>query len=133
MKPEPIQRSQASCIATWRIRAAARMIAQWRGRIARARLASPIAIAAALCLSACASPWPKGAYAQLVLDRPLPANETQKREECAWIRNEIGWQHEAWARRMPFVEGRDAVLSRTTLEQNLIVLESRAKAAQCNE
>jgi len=69
----------------------------------------------------------------MVLDRPLPADEAQWREECAWIRGEMGRQQDAANRRAIFAEGRDAVMNRVTLEQNLIVLESRAKAARCNE
>ncbi|MGB7990996.1 MAG: hypothetical protein WCF44_16480 [Candidatus Methylophosphatis roskildensis] len=92
-----------------------------------------IALIAALCLSACASFWPRGNYARWVLDRPLPANEAQWREECTWIRDEIGRQHDFANERATFAEGREAVMIRVTLEEHLMVLESRAKAARCNE
>lgn len=91
-----------------------------------------IALIAALCLSACASMQYAGTYKQQVLGRPLPTSEAAKLEECAWIRDEMGRQQDGWSRRLLYAEGREATVSRATLEQNLIVLESRAKAAHCN-
>ena len=92
-----------------------------------------IALLTALVLSACASTQYAGTYKQQVLGRPLPASEADRREDCAWIRDEMGRQQDGWSRRLLYAEGREAVVSRVTLEQNLIVLESRAKAAHCNE
>ena len=92
-----------------------------------------IGLLAALTVSACASMAPRGLYAQLVLDRPLPASEADRREECTWIRDEIGRQQDFANQRAILASGREALMNRVTLEQNLIVLESRAKAARCNE
>lgn len=103
------------------------------GTDALAERIGPIALLAALCVSACAGTPPSGPYARTVLDRPLPANEAQQRQECEWIRNEMGWQHDVTTQRSIFAEGRDAVLNRVTYERNLMVLEARAKAARCNE
>jgi hypothetical protein len=93
----------------------------------------PIALVVAFCVSACTGMPPSGPYARTVLDRPLPANETQQRQECDWIRNEMGWQHDVSTQRAIFADGRDAVLNRVTYERNLMVLEARAKVARCNE
>jgi hypothetical protein len=103
------------------------------GADALARRIGPVALLAGLCVSACAGVPPSGPYARTVLDRPLPANEAQQRQECEWIRKEMGWQHEVTTQRSIFAEGRDAVLNRVTYERNLMVLEARAKAARCNE
>lgn len=103
------------------------------GADASARRIGLIALLAALCVSACTGMPPSGPYARTVLDRPLPANEAQQRQECDWIRNEMGWQHEVSTQRAIFADGRDAVLNRVTYERNLMVLEARAKAARCNE
>lgn len=109
-----------------------------RGRQARAPAApaastGAIALLVALCVSACTGAPPSGPYARTVLDRPLPANEAQQRQECEWIRTEMGWQHDVSTQRAIFADGRDAVLNRVTYERNLMVLEARAKAARCNE
>lgn len=100
--------------------------------VAAARAGS-IALLVAVCVSACTGAPPSGPYARTVLDRPLPANEAQQRQECEWIRTEMGWQHEVAAQRAIFADGRDAVLNRVTYERNVMVLEARAKAARCNE
>lgn len=110
-----------------------RSIDRYGDRSRPVRLRSRGALIALLCLSACASPWPRGPYAQIVLDRPLPVSEADRQTECAWIRYEIGRQQEITTRRAVFAEGREALLNRVNYEQNLIVLETRAKAARCNE
>lgn len=104
-----------------------------RGAVAPVARIGAIALLAASCVSACTGMPPSGPYARTVLDRPLPASEAQRREECAWIRNEMGWQQEVSTRRAIFAEGREALMNRVTYEQNLMVLEARAKAAGCNE
>lgn len=133
MNPEPIPspgESRTMTPGTFDVDCA---IACCRSGAARFHVSWAIALIAALCLSACASFWPRGNYARWVLDRPLPGNETQWREECAWIRDEIGRQHDFANRRATFAEGREAVMNRVTLEEHLMVLESRARAARCNE
>lgn len=133
MKPEPILSPRKTCGTMPGTIDVECMIACCRNQAARLHVSWIIALIAALCLSACASFWPRGNYARWVLDRPLPANEAQWREECTWIRDEIGRQHDFANERATFAEGREAVMIRVTLEEHLMVLESRAKAARCNE
>lgn len=133
MKPEPIPSPREPCRTMPGTIDVECVVACCRDQSARFLIRWGTALIAVLCLSACASFWPRGNYARSVLDRPLPANEAQWREECAWIRSEIGRQYDVADRRATFAEGREAALNRATLEQNLIVLESRAKAARCNE
>lgn len=133
MKPEQIPSPLGACRTTRRTVAVERMVAGCKSEAGRFHVSGGIVLIAALFLSACSFSWPRGNYARWVLDRPLPANESQWREECAWIRDEIGRQHDFANQRATFAEGREAAMNRATLEQNLIVLESRAKAARCNE
>lgn len=131
MKPQPIANPTESRRAAPDAVAVHAAIA--RHQIVRSHLRRGAALAALVCLSACVSPWPRGRYAQVVLDRPLPVSEADRQTECAWIRYEMGRQQEIVTQRAIFAEGREALMNRVNYEQNLMVLESRARAARCNE
>src|SRR5262245_39381897 len=56
-------------------------------------------------------------YAEQVMNRPLPVNETEKQQECAWLRGEMARQR--------------ALGGYGTATQDLATLESRASQAGC--
>lgn len=110
-----------------------RVLGGWRIRLGRTFFRRDLGLVALLFLSACAPLHLRGGYAKAVLDRPLPVSEADRQAECAWIRYEMGRQQEIVTQRAIFAEGREAVMNRVNFEQNLMVLESRARAVPCNE
>lgn len=70
-------------------------------------------------LGGCASTEKKGpTYAEQILNRPLPATEAQKQQECSWLRGEMTRQR--------------ALGGSGTATQDLATLESRASQVGCS-
>lgn len=70
---------------------------------------------------------------QQVRDHPLPAGESEQAAECDWLRKAMEREQDAYDRETATVRGLLAVAARVRLEENLTVLWSRARAAQCSD
>jgi len=90
--------------------------------------------AIALIVAGCAGqPWnAKKSAADSDLNRPIPASDEARREECAWLRGEIARQQglTSYAGSVMTTSQQDVQI-RASAQRNIAALESRAAKIQC--
>jgi hypothetical protein len=80
-----------------------------------------------LLISACTG---NQRYADSVLNRPLPANDSARNQECTWIRSEMARQ-QWFAGGAMATSPMQAAMYRAAAQQNIATLESRAANIGC--
>lgn len=71
--------------------------------------------------------------AQQVRNRPLPASESERTEECTRLRLAMEHEQDVFSQHAVFARGFVAIYNRVRLEESLTVLQSRATAARCSD